>query len=482
MRDDLGSPSELQELADSIRDHGLIHPLSVDEKGNLIAGGRRFHVITTILKWDEIPVTLAEGCTNETKLRMMELEENLRRKEMNWKEKVRTIATVHRLHKRDAALNSEKWTQAATGELLGIASGKVEYCLTITEILQDPNHPIQKAESLNDAFKILLQLKQDEVAKYESSLMAELKSTSTGGFETKGATLSIDALVRGLETQSNGTSSPTLTNEQVANSQTTNPVTEKKTIRVDISNYLILGDSCGINGGVPALLEKFEAESVDHIITDLPYAIDMGMLSQSSTSLIDVSTVEEEHDVTSNQKLYELFFPLAFRVLKPNAFLVAWYDLDNKELIERLAVAAGFKFCRWPLHWIKTHTCKNQAAQYNPTKAVEHAIILRKGNATLANVFGANYWIGGNEDATRNFGHPFAKPEGLWRWIATAIAEKNSTILDPFNGSGSSTLALAKAGFYPRGIELKQDHYNKSVTKFKELMLTWFPDQDVNFV
>src|SRR3990172_5058874 len=88
-REDLGTTAELQELADSIKAYGIIHPLAVDENWNLVAGGRRYHVCVNILGWTELPITLAETKNEEITLRIMEAEENFRRKAMNWKEKVR---------------------------------------------------------------------------------------------------------------------------------------------------------------------------------------------------------------------------------------------------------------------------------------------------------------------------------------------------------------------------------------------------------
>ena len=54
IRQDYG---DLKELADSIASEGLIHPVVVDLKMNLVAGGRRLHAMRDVLKWTEIPVT-----------------------------------------------------------------------------------------------------------------------------------------------------------------------------------------------------------------------------------------------------------------------------------------------------------------------------------------------------------------------------------------------------------------------------------------
>lgn len=168
------------------------------------------------------------------------------------------------------------------------------------------------------------------------------------------------------------------------------------------------------------------------------------------------------------------FFPLAFKVLKDKGFLVVWYDHEWHDFMCDNAESAGFSVCRWPLVWVKTHKCKNAAAQYNFTKATEEALVCRKGNATLVNPQEVNYWIGSNEDDKAKYNHPFVKPEQLWRWILSAIAQKNQTIYDPFGGVGTCPLAAAKAGFSPRASELVDIHFNRMVVEFKELMTMWY--------
>jgi ParB family chromosome partitioning protein len=53
-RKDLG---DIEGLAASIEDIGLLHPIIVDQDGQLLAGGRRL-VACKLLGWSEIPVTV----------------------------------------------------------------------------------------------------------------------------------------------------------------------------------------------------------------------------------------------------------------------------------------------------------------------------------------------------------------------------------------------------------------------------------------
>jgi ParB family chromosome partitioning protein len=79
------NPGELQELALSIQDQGLISPLVVrrrpDGSHELIAGERRLRAVRDILKWEKAPARLMTA--NDAKAREITLVENLQRADLN---------------------------------------------------------------------------------------------------------------------------------------------------------------------------------------------------------------------------------------------------------------------------------------------------------------------------------------------------------------------------------------------------------------
>lgn len=479
MRQDYG---DLDELALSIAEQGLIHPLTIDKDRNLIAGGRRFAAITTKLPTDH-PLRLGipcyvKDCAGKVHLRMMELEENLRRKEMDWKERVKSIAEIHQLNKFEKTLNGETWTQKATGELLNLSTGNVSNCVEMDRLLRDTNHPIQKAESLSDAFRILVQMKEDEMNKYNSSFAEQILQTSSSpvqvptsqGALEPGQALSMDSLLEGLG----------LDGDQPPAVVTSVPgeTVQRPTMKIQLSRYLMLGD-CREH------MAKMKPESIDHVITDPPYAIDMAYLNQSNPhgSMQNIERTEEEHDVEENLDLLTTSIPLIYQILKPQSFFIFWYDNVHWQFLRDLCEKVGFKVQRWPLVWVKTSRCMNQMAQYNFTKATEFAMVCRKGSVVLNSPQGTNYWIGNNDDDKAKYGHPFVKPEPLWRWLIGAAAVKNQIIYDPFNGVGSCTLAAAKAGYMPMGSEKKEIHYNRSIVEMQALMQSWHGvTHDITFI
>lgn len=76
---------DIAELAASIAKHGLIQPIVIDAKDNLVAGERRLRACRE-LEWTEVSVRRL-GDLTPIELREIELEENLRRKDLTAAEK-----------------------------------------------------------------------------------------------------------------------------------------------------------------------------------------------------------------------------------------------------------------------------------------------------------------------------------------------------------------------------------------------------------
>lgn len=95
VRDDYG---DIEGLAASLRQGGLVQPIVVDEKMRLIAGGRRLKA-ATMLGWSEIDACIMSGLTPLQKLDL-EVQENLVRKDLTDDEIAKSIEMKRRLMRR----------------------------------------------------------------------------------------------------------------------------------------------------------------------------------------------------------------------------------------------------------------------------------------------------------------------------------------------------------------------------------------------
>jgi len=88
-REDMG---DIQGLADSMKRYGLLHSIVVDDEWNLVAGGRRLEA-ARLLGWDMIDVRFATELS-EKEMRVLELEENIRRKDLTEYEKSKDMVEL----------------------------------------------------------------------------------------------------------------------------------------------------------------------------------------------------------------------------------------------------------------------------------------------------------------------------------------------------------------------------------------------------
>jgi ParB-like chromosome segregation protein Spo0J len=116
VRRDMGN---IAELAQSISELGLLHPVVVDAQHNLIAGSRRLEACRK-LGWDQIPVTVAESIQDVVKAAQAERDENTCRKPFSHSE---AVAAAEKIEKFEAEL--AKARQAA-GQNNGRTSRKLD--------------------------------------------------------------------------------------------------------------------------------------------------------------------------------------------------------------------------------------------------------------------------------------------------------------------------------------------------------------------
>lgn len=63
-------------------------------------------------------------------------------------------------------------------------------------------------------------------------------------------------------------------------------------------------------------------------------------------------------------------------------------------------------------------------------------------------------------EAAEKNGHPCPKPIRAWRWLVDKTAKPESTVLDPFMGSGTTGVACVQLGRKFIGIEIDPDYFD----------------------
>lgn len=424
VRSELG---DVDRLAQSLDIFGMIQPIVVTKRTggadptwySLVAGGRRL-AAASALGWSMVPCVIRENLT-EADIAELELEENVRRKDLDWHERVRSIAKVHYARSRNAALASEEWGYDETGELLGVVRSDVHYALKLAQLLDASDVGVNACKTVGEALQLLAARKEADA---ERTFLSKR----------------IDVV----------TPSGTVLTTSIKSDPTFNAPLFTPKIEVRFM------DSIGW------LMEQPD-NSIDHFYTDPPYAIDMDNVQQDGIGM-DVSTVRDTHQVEENRELLMKFLRIAPYKLKPTGFLVMWCDFEH---FVHLAGCCVLRAQRWPLIWVKTSQCQNGAANYNFTKATECAIVFAGPKAVLAKPAPTNYWSGPGDKTDHSPTNPFWKPLALHRWILSHIAMAGTCICDPFAGSGSIPLAALGLGYDIIAVEKDQKHYIDLCTKLK---------------
>lgn len=475
---------DIDALADSIKRYGLIQPIVVNQEKRLIAGGRRLAACVQ-LNLSHVDVVFRETLTDD-ELHELELEENVRRKEMHWTERCINIYTIHKLKHKRAASEGERWGERETAEMLGIKSrANVNYAISIAEeLLANKNSELWHCDGLTEAWtKVVLK-------REENRILAELAARSSQplnapAMEHSAPAIDLESLF-GVETADPLSEGLKSSRDAMKEQYLRNPLNDPNAFDSYYESYLVLqrekedhrntiyiSPRLRCCNSISFMQEADNRERFDHIITDIPYAIDMEMLD----TFTEIETVEKEHEVEYNMQLIADFFPAAYACTKENSFTITWGDQMLWQYMYDCAIRAGFKVQRWPFIWCKESQCRNSAAQYNLTKKTEIAIVCRKGIATLIEKGMPNYVCASRHDEiTDLIDHPFAKPLAVWEPLIKAVSIEGQEILEPFAGQGSGVLSLLQLKRQVTACELNLEHYNKLIENVKQHYLTISPN------
>lgn len=151
MRADYG---DISALAASIQRFGLLHPVVIDDKNNLIAGERRVKAHIQLGK-TEIEVRKFSELSDIDK-KEIELEENIQRKELDWQELILAKLALHELRQqiygtKTGHTGGEGWGQMDTALALDQSEGSVSMDLKLARAIK--NFPeLRKEKTKSNAF------------------------------------------------------------------------------------------------------------------------------------------------------------------------------------------------------------------------------------------------------------------------------------------------------------------------------------------
>lgn len=462
---------DLSGLKDSLLALGSIQPIVLSKRPDgcydLVAGGRRTRAIKemgvkelhhgSVLDPAKLGFVFADEVPEDVRLEA-ELDENLHRLDMDWIDNVLLVEKIH--HGKKA--KQGKWGYRQTAALLGVgySAANVLHATHVAKMLRAGDKEILACKSLREALGIRLKRKEDEaLAEMQRRANESRGSGPTISISGAGGTSSfldtLNATTTRIETPSGFTAG--IPTDLLGVKITSAPQETLPRVRIPLSSMFVCGDSLN------SVMSSLPPDSFDHIVTDIPYGIDMDNLNVSN-----MAAVSATHEVEPNVEQMERFLVQSFALVKSGGFCVFFYDLDHHEKLQSWAEAVGWKVQRWPFIACKTSACANNAAQYNLTKNYEVAMFLRKDEKSVLRKQQPTSWKAYDFAAERKlYANPFAKPFELWKDIYSMIAFPGQKVYDPFVGEMSSSRAAANCGLVPFGSEISEQHFNRGLEHMK---------------
>lgn len=419
-REDLGN---IEELAASIREKGLIQPISVNTDFVLLAGGRRYTACKA-LGLDKVPVVIREG-NDEVDAREVELMENIHRKEMGWQEKAKLIARIHTLYRE----RDPNWMGKKTAQLIDQSEMNVSRALKLAagiEVFPD----LANCKTADDAHKVIKKAEEEaliaELARRQKSMLdkvPEVAVDATGKPTDKG----IDQLVR-------------------------------NTVKAGERDYHI--------GDVFQGLKGQKRDTFSFIECDPPYGVDLDILTQREGEAPNAR--DADYNEIREQDYPGFIAKLAtelYRIAKPNSWMIFWFAFKWSGEIKGELQMAGWTLDEVPAIWSKP-IGRTPRPDLLLARCYEPFYICRKGQPTLvkqgrSNLIDFSPDLGPDGTTIKDKYHPAQRPVRLMRNIMELFLDKQvHKVLIPFAGSGATFRACYQLGYLPTGFD-NNDRYKK---------------------
>jgi len=393
-REDYG---DIESLVHSIKEKGLIQPLAVclDDKGyRLLAGGRRYQALRQIGS-KHVPVRIYPNVLTNLELRSIELEENIKRKDLTWEEEIKLTKEIHDLQttiygkKVSTSPDAPGHSLRDTAKLVNESAAGVSKKLKVARAMEEfPDMGWHKCKNQSEAEKLLKKVTRH--------------------------------IVR----------------DDLAN-KARSKYTDKKTA---IANSYIIKDFFKAENDLP--------DGVFNLVElDPPYGIDLTNKKKSYD-------YEGYHDVAYD-KYYDFMLrtlKICYKKMSPNSWLLLWFAPEPWfEMMYQCLIEAKFEAHRMCGIWNKRSGQTNIPSK-RLANSYEMFFYAMKGNPELAkpgrsNVF--EYTV----SSGRKF-HPAQRPVAMYEDVLTTFVEPNSRVLVPFAGSGASLIAAGKQDMHPIGYDL----------------------------
>lgn len=225
-------------------------------------------------------------------------------------------------------------------------------------------------------------------------------------------------------------------------------------------------------GDVLEVLRSLDDNSIDLIFTSPPYNIDLH--NRKDTNIAKYDNWDDNMEWEEYKKWQLDILDECYRVLKDNGVL--FYNHKDKFKNEKyknpIEILFNSKFkIKQNIIWNRTSAISYNAGMFGDV--YENIYYCFKGlspkTKTIHNVLGTIWTI--NKEVNNKHPAPFPLELPLRGIYSIFDNEENKTILDPFNGSGTTGVASLLLNHKYIGIDISSKYLNQSVKRLDNYML-----------
>jgi ParB/RepB/Spo0J family partition protein len=401
------------EFLESIKNKGILQPITVDQEWTLVAGGRRLAAAKVLSI--QIPYIQRE-VDGELDLRECELVENTFRKDFNWLDRNKLVARIHSLMKEK---HGDNWNQRKTADLLNKSVGGINRHLSLNQAV--------------GYFPELVKCKTEDEAVKAYRRLAERAITKD--------------LVKKHEERIKGEASPL---EQAANGEPEVEIPVGVRLAAHARSHYRLGNCIE---EMRAMLEAGLRPNVSLVEIDPPYGIDL--TEQKKGELNRGLGEYNEVDRTEYPDFLRTFLQLTYDLVPSNCRFIIWFGVEWYDTLCKILTDIGYNFDFIPALWAKP-TGQTAAPDMYLARSYETFLVASKGAGIPIAKRGRSNIFSFNPEPHSQKYHPTQRPQELMEEILLTFGWPGSVVMVPFLGSGATLRAAYKCGMMGFGWDLSE--------------------------
>lgn len=421
-------------LKDSISLHGVLNPIIVREDLTLVAGERRL-TASIELGLQDIPVRFYEDLSSG-EAQIIELEENLKRADLNWKEEALAICALHkRFVEREPT-----WNLSRTAEALCISPQVISKNVKVGKAILAGHPKVLSSPGVDSASNVLSR-EEDRAIGDAISDIHEM---------TEKLFLPQPAAATGNKTSTNS--------GDLAGTSALSPPPS----------------SALSTATLPILLEDFTSWATTYsgpkfnfIHCDFPYGISMdkgGAWAGGKTSTL----YADSPDVY--WALLECFCKNLDNFMAVSGHVMFWFSMHYyQETLDFFAThAPSLVFNPFPLIWLKSDNVGIMPDPLRgPRRIYETALMASREDRPVLKPVANGYAA----PTDRQY-HPSTKPEPMLKHFFQMFVDSATRMLDPTCGGGSALRAAEAMGAAQvLGLERDPEHHKSAISAMRKFRI-----------